>query len=483
MQQVADFLNGYLWSMPLIALALGTGLYFTFALRFVQIRRIKDMVTLLIGGQGSEKGLSSFQAFSLALSGRVGTGNIAGVATAITLGGPGAVFWMWVLAILGAATSFVECTLAQIYKVEIDGEYRGGAAFYIEKGLNNKLFGSIFAISIGAASLLALSGLQANAIASSMKSAFGISPAISGLVIIAILAGIIFGGVKRLGRAAEIIVPIMAFFYIAMAVIIIAMNITALPGIIVLIVTSAVGKNAVFGALVGQAVLMGVKRGIYSSEAGMGTATQSAGSAEVSHPAKQGLVQAFSVYIDTLFVCTATAFMVLITKSYNVIAPDGSVVAGYLEGAEMGPVYAQSAVDTVFSFGSAFVAISLFFFAFTTIMNTYYNCETNVAFFFRKGHNRAVINATRALFLIATFYGSVKTAAAAWAFGDVGIGVISWLNLVALLLLGKVAIKALKDYEEQKNAGLDPVFDPIKLGIKNADVWVELCEEKRDTAS
>ncbi len=482
MQQLADFLNGILWSNPLIILALGTGLFFTIATRVLQIRHIKDMVKLLLDGEASEKGLSSFQAFALAISGRVGTGNIAGVATAIALGGPGAVFWMWVLAILGSATAFVECTLAQVYKQEIEGEYRGGVAYYIEKGLNNKFFGAVFAVSITFASAVLLTGVQANAISSSVKNAFGIAPSVSGVVVVILLGAIIFGGVKRLGRAAEIIVPLMAGIYIIIALIVIIVNISMVPEIFSTIVSSAFGSGPVFGGMVGMAINMGVKRGIYSNEAGMGTATQSAAAAEVSHPAKQGLVQAFSVYIDTLFVCTATAFMILITKSYNVIGADGNAIVNHIGDVEMGPVYTQTAVDTVFSFGSAFVAISLFFFAFTTLMNMYYNCETNLAYFFRKGHSKPIITVLRIVYLVCTFYGAIRTAGAAWAYGDVGIGVITWINLVAILLLAKQALKVLKDYEEQKAAGKDPIFDPIKLGIKNADLWIDIAKANKEKA-
>lgn len=474
MAKLVDFLNGLVWSKALVYLCLGAGIYFSVVMRFFQVRHIKEMVRLLFKGESSEQGISSFQAFSIAVSGRVGTGNIAGVATAIAMGGPGAVFWMWTIAFLGAGSAFVEAVLAQIYKEEKDGEYRGGPAYYIEKGLGMKWYAVTFAVATVIAMGFFLPGVQSNSIAAGIENAFGISPFITGAAIVALLGLIIFGGVKRISKVAELIVPFMAIGYILIALVIIILNISELPGIIALIFKSAFGLQQAFGGILGYAVSWGVKRGIYSNEAGQGTAPQAAAAAEVSHPAKQGLVQAFSVYVDTLFVCSATAFMILITGKYNVYNPDGGFLVNNLPGIDIGPVYTQKAVESVFpAFGSAFVAIALFFFAFTTLMAYYYIAETNIAYLAKRGNSKLFINALRIALLGSTFYGSVKAASLAWGLGDLGVGIMAWLNVIAIFILQKPALKAFKDFEEQKKLGKDPVFDPVKLEIKNADFWVK----------
>jgi alanine or glycine:cation symporter, AGCS family len=472
-----NFVNdivGILWSSPLIYLCLGVGIVFSIMTRFLQVRHLKDMIKLMFQGKSSEAGVSSFQALAIALSGRVGTGNIAGTATAIAFGGPGAVFWMWTIAFIGAASAFIESTLAQIYKVKQEGEYRGGPAYYIEKGLGWKWYGVLFAISAIFAMSLLMPGIQSNSIALGLENAFGISPFITGIILVAIIGIIIFGGVKRIATVAQYVVPFMAVGYILLSLIIIALNITELPAVFALIFKSAFALDSAFGGIVGAAISWGVKRGIYSNEAGQGTGPHAAAAAEVSHPAKQGLVQAFSVYIDTLLVCSATAFMILFTGMYNVEDPDGNFLRENLPGVEAGPAYTQAAIETVFpSFGAGFVAIALFFFAFTTIMAYYYMAETNIAYLTRGRNSKTPMFVLKVVLLAATFYGAVKTAKLAWALGDIGLGIMVWLNVIAIVLLAKPALVALKDYEEQKKQGLDPVFDPEKLGIKNADYWVE----------
>ncbi len=475
MAQLVDFLNSIIWSSALIYLALGIGLYFSFRTRFLQVRHIKAMVKLLFGGQSSEEGITSFQAFALAVAGRVGTGNIAGVATAIAMGGPGAIFWMWMIAFLGAGSAYVESVLAQVYKVEIDGEYRGGPAYFIERGMGVKWYGILFAIATVVGMGFFLPGVQSNSIAAGMENAFGLSPAITGIFIVGLLGLIIFGGVKRIGKAAEMIVPFMAIAYMIVAFIVIVVNITKLPAVISLIFSSAFGVNQAFGGILGTAISWGVKRGIYSNEAGQGTGPIAAAAAEVSHPAKQGLVQAFSVYFDTLFVATATAFMILITGSYNVSLGDGFIVEN-VPGVAIGPAYTQTAVDTLMpGFGAAFVAIALFFFAFTTLMAYYYYAESSIAYLFKKGPTRhTAINVIRVLLLISIYYGTVRTASLAWGLGDIGVGLMAWLNLIAIVIMQKTALLTLTDYEDQIKQGLDPVFDPVKLGIKNADIWTKI---------
>jgi alanine or glycine:cation symporter, AGCS family len=475
LETFVNALNGILWSTPVIYICLGVGLLFSVLTRFLQVRHIKDMIMLMFEGKSSSAGVSSFQALSIALSGRVGTGNIAGTATAIAMGGPGAVFWMWAIAFIGAGSAFVESTLAQIYKVKHEGIYRGGPAYYIEKGIGIKWFAVLFSISALLAMSILMPGIQSNSIALGVENAFGINKAVTGLVICALLAGIIFGGVKRIASVAQYTVPFMAIGYMLVALVIVAMNITELPGVISLIFRSAFAGDSVFGGIVGSAIAWGVKRGIYSNEAGQGTGAHAAAAAEVSHPAKQGLVQAFSVYIDTLFVCSATAFMILFTNSYNTVGADGKTfLANNLPGVEAGPGFTQAAVESVIpGFGAGFVAVALFFFAFTTIMAYYYMAETNIAYLFRGKNSKLAMLVLKFVILGATYYGAVKTASLAWALGDVGLGIMVWLNIIAILILAKPALIALKDYEAQKKLGLDPVFNSKKLGIKNAEYWEE----------
>jgi alanine or glycine:cation symporter, AGCS family len=471
MNQIISSLNSIIWSNALILLCLGAGIYFSVVTRFLQVRYLRDMVVLLFKGHASDKGVSSFQAFAMAIAGRVGTGNIAGVATAIAMGGPGAVFWMWVMAILGSATSFIESTLSQIYKQVQDGEYRGGPAYYIRHGLGMKRYAAIFAGITAFCSALFFPGVQSNSIASGIEQAFAVPPMMTGIAVTVLLALIIFGGVKRIGKVAEIIVPFMAGAYILMAVVIMALNFTQIPAVLSLIFKSAFSLEPAFAGIFGLAISWGVKRGLYSNEAGMGSAPHAAAAAETSHPAKQGLVQAFSVYVDTLFVCSATAFMILFTGQYNVEDPQGGFLVEQLPGVAIGPAYTQAAVEVYFpAFGAGFVALSLFFFAFTTIMAYYYIGETNLSYLTTRKNN-GLLFLQRGLTLAATFYGSVRAAETVWGLADIGVGVMAWLNVVAVLLLRKPALQALKDYRAQRQAGLDPVFDPRKLGIKNASEW------------
>ena len=406
------WLDGIIWSNALIALCLGAGLFFTIATRFHQVRLLKDMVKLMFQGKASSAGISSFQALAIALSGRIGVGNIAGVATAIFWGGPGAIFWMWVIAFLGAGSAFVESTLSQIYKTKQDGQFRGGPAYYIEKGLKIKWFAVLFAIVTVFATGLFLPGVQANNIAAAMKEAFGIQTWVVGLVLVIILGIIIIGGLKRIASAAQIIVPFMAVGYILVSLLIIALNINQLPEVFMLIIKSAFGTDAAFGGILGAAIAWGVKRGIYSNEAGQGTAPHASAAAEVSHPAKQGLVQSFSVYIDTLFVCSATAFMILITGMYNVMPAEQSAIVVNLPDVEKpGPVFTQQAIETTLpGFGAPFVAIALFFFAFTTLMAYYYMAETNLAYITQKARKVWLEYVLKFAILGVIFYGCINTA-------------------------------------------------------------------------
>ncbi|TWT25260.1 sodium:alanine symporter family protein [Planomicrobium sp. CPCC 101110] len=479
MENFVGWLNGIVWSSALVYLFLGVGLFYSIATRFLQVRLLKDMFKLTFSRDRSKAGVSSFQAFSMSLGSRVGTGNIAGVATAIAFGGPGAVFWMWVMALLGGATSFIEITMTQVYKSKLDGQYRGGVPYYIEKGLKIKWYAVTFAIITLVVMGVLWPGLQANTIAISMENAFGIEPLITGGMLVIILGVIIFGGVKRIAKAAEIVVPVMAIIYILMCLIILLMNITELPSVISLIFSSAFGTNAAFGGLVGSAIALGVQRGAFSNAAGIGSETYDAGAAEVSHPAKQGLVQAFSVYIDTLLICSATAFMILFTGMYNVKPAGGEAIVNNIPGASPS-AFTQMAIGSVIpGFGAAFLAIALFFFCFTTVMSYYYKAETCLVFLNR---NRAVklkwpTHLLKIVLLGMIFYGSVVSAEFAWALGDLGMGSMAWLNFVAILFLTKPALRVLRDYEKQKKEGKDPVFDAEKMGFKDAEFWMKQYEE------
>lgn len=472
MESIIYALNDIIWSNALIVLCLGVGIYFSIVTKFLQVRYFKEMIKLLFGGESSDKGVTSFQAFAIAISGRVGTGNIAGVAAAIAMGGPGAIFWMWIIAFLGSASAFIEATLGQMFKEVKDGQYRGGPAFYIEKGLGIRWYAILFAFATILSTAFFLPGVQSNSIAISVENAFDVPVWITGLVICVFLALIIFGGVKRIGKVAQIVVPFMAAAYIIMAIIVMALNITEIPGVIKLIITSAFNADATFGGIFGMAISWGIKRGIYSNEAGQGTAPHAAAAAEVSHPVKQGLVQAFSVYVDTLFICTATAFMILFTGQYNVVNPEGGFLVENLPGVTFGPEFTQFAISEHFpNLGAGFIAISLAFFAFTTIMAYYYIAETNLSFLQGDQNKKWPVFVLRILILVATFYGTIRTAELAWTLGDIGVGMMAWLNMIAIILLRKPAMAALKDYVDQRKKGLDPTFDSKSLNIKNIEVW------------
>jgi AGCS family alanine or glycine:cation symporter len=474
MESIVNSLNSIIWSDALIYLCLGSGIFFSIVTRFPQLRLVREMIRLLFDGKESEHGVSSFQALSIAISGRVGTGNIAGVATAIALGGPGAIFWMWVIAFLGSASAYVEATLGQIYKEVRGGEYRGGPTFYIEKGLRMPRYAMAFAVTTIVAMSIFLPGVQSNGIASSVEAAFEVPKWATGAVICALLATVVFGGVRRIGHVAQVVVPFMATAYILVSLVVIGLNIERVPEVFMLIIRSALGVEQAFAGIIGLAIAWGVKRGIYSNEAGQGTAPHAAAAAEVSHPAKQGLVQAFSVYIDTLFVCSATAFMILFTNSYNVQDPNtsGAFLVENLPGAEIGPAYTQAAISSEFAgWGAPFVAVTLMFFAFTTLMAYYYIAETNVAYLDKQGNKKWMIWLLRVVILAASFYGAISSAGFVWTLGDIGVGLMAWLNIVAIIMLRKPALKALKDYCQQRADGKDPTFDPIALGIEGADFW------------
>lgn len=439
-----------------MALLVCAGLYFSIRTRFVQVRRFGHMAKLLFFGDNyakstNPKSFSSFQAFCVSLSGRVGTGNVVGVAMAIALGGPGAVFWMWVIAFLGASTAFMESTLAQLYKFSDGVGYRGGPSAYIEKGLGQKWLGVIFAFFTVLGYGLLILMVQSNSIATAFDNSFSIPPFATGTFFLILLAIIVLGGVKRIAHVASVVTPFMAMGYVLMSLVIICINWRAVPGAFSAIISGAFGFGPAFGGMIGSAISMGVKRGLFSNEAGQGGGAIVSASADVRHPAQQGLVQAFSVYIDTLLVCTATALMILCTGKYNVYLADGTAVV--TNAPELGnnfSLFTQSAIDSVFAgFGSSFVAIALAFFSFTSIMAYYFYAESSIIYIF-KNNNRRIKTAIwvyRIILAISMIFGACTSATSVWTIGDIGLGLTTWVNVITLLLLCPQALKTLGDYE------------------------------------
>ncbi|MDO4450944.1 MAG: alanine/glycine:cation symporter family protein [Moraxella sp.] len=509
LKDLIDQLNGIIWSPALIYLCLGAGLFYSLMTRFVQVRMLGEMIKLMFSGVKSADGISSFQAFVVALANRVGVGNIAGVAAAIGFGGPSAVFWMWVVAFLGASTAYVESTLAQIYKEKdpITGQYRGGPAYYFEKGLGQKWYAILFALAGVISCGIFLPGVQANGVVSAVTRITGegemmnfLGMEVGGYRVITMafisvgIALIVFGGIKRIARVAEFVVPFMALGYIALALLVMVMNIDKVPAVFGLIMSDIFNPMAGLGAAIGW----GVKRGVYSNEAGQGTGPHHAGAAEVEHPAQQGLVQAFSVYVDTLLVCSATAFMILTMGTYNVkgtlTEPDAFIVQNIphvnAEGApinEIGtPAFTQMALEQTFgAFGNYFIAIAIFFFAFTTVLAYYYIAEVNIAYLTRRmkiGTQKMAGFIPKFTVVAVVMYGSLNSAGYIWDMGDVGVGMTAWLNIVGILIMFfmlKPTMNSLKDYEEQRRAGVkNYTFDPVKLGIKNATFWEDRLKDK-----
>ena len=477
MEQIIQTISGYVWSPPLVAICLLAGLYFSIGTRFVQVRRFREMARLLFSTDHSQKtGITSFQAFSMALSGRVGTGNIVGVATAIGYGGPGAIVWMWIIAFLGAGSAFSEATLSQMYKEEHKGQFRGGPAYYIEKGLKSKWLAVVFAVCAVLAAGFFMPPVQSNGIAMSFANTFHINPAIVGGAVAVLIGLVVMGGVNRIANVAQIVAPFMAVLYVLLAIIVLICNAKVVPSVFMDMIRSAFGMNQALGGILGATIAWGVKRGIYSNEAGQGTGAIVAGAAKVSHPVKQGLVQAFSVYIDTLLVCTATAVMILACKTYNVFDASGNILIA-AKGVKLGAPdvsYTTAALATLLGkhAGGVIVSVALFFFAFTTIMAYYYYAETNLVYLFGKGKLEHVLIWVLRIGVVGmVFFGSLHEAKAMWDLGDIGVGTMAWVNIIAILLLSPKAFKALKSYERQKKEGKDPVFDPKEIGVKGADFW------------
>lgn len=451
--EIINLINEYLWSYLLIALLIFSALYFTIRTKGVQFTMLGEMLRLLFNsGKGSNdnrdanvsknKTVSSFQALMVSLASRVGTGNLAGVATAIAIGGPGAVFWMWIIAILGSANAFIESTLAQLYKVKGAKSYMGGPAYYIKYGIGQNWWAILFAILITVTFGLAYNSVQSNTIALATFNQFGWSRMIVGIVLTALSLAIVCGSIQRISRFSEIVVPIMAVAYIILAITIIAINITSLPDVLSLIVTDAFDFSSAIGGGMGMTMIMGIKRGLFSNEAGEGSAPNVAATASVSHPVKQGLIQTLAVYTDTIIICTCTAFIIL--------------CSGVFDNGHNGIELTQDALNhEIGAIGSSFVTIAIFFFAFTSIVGNYYYGETNIQFMTKK---RWVIYVYRIAVGAMVMIGAVSQLDFAWALADITMGLMTLCNIAAILVLGKYAIRLLDDYRNQKLKGYDPTY-------------------------
>lgn len=470
MEKFSMFVNqmdAIVWSMVLVVLCLGVGLYLSLRLKFPQIRLVKEMVKLLTSKEDSESGITPFQAFATTVGARVGMGNIAGVASAIFYGGPGSVFWMWMIAVIGAASAFVESALAQAYKVKSpDGEFTGGPAYYIEKGLKCKPYAVVFAVVAFLGPGFLMPGVQINSLVTVFEEAFSVNKILVGAICCIVLGIVVYGSIKRIAHIAEMLAPAMCAIYILAALIIVGLNITKLPGILLMIVQSAFGVHAVLGGILGSAVSWGVKRGIYSNEAGMGCGAIVSAAAECSHPVKQGLIQSFSIYVDTLFIGTSTALIVLLTGTFDVTDGAGNLLMSQTGGIEAGIKWTQHALMSTFgSWSGKALAIIIVLFVFTSMTGYCYQAEANIRYL---THNsKLAVNICRAVFLAASFFGAIVNADAIWSMGDIGYGLMAWANIIAIALLAPKASAILEDYEQQKKEGKNPVFDPAMFGIED----------------
>ena len=441
-------INDILWTYILIIMLLGCAIWFSVRTRFVQFRMIREMIVLLSESAGKgkhgEKHVSSFQAFAISIASRVGTGNLAGVATAIAIGGPGAVFWMWVIALLGASSAFIESTLAQLYKIRGKDSFVGGPAYYMKKGLKQPWMGMLFAVLISITFGFAFNSVQSNTICAAAEHAFGFDHTVLGGILTALTLLIIFGGIRRIARVSSIIVPIMALGYVGLALVIVLLNITQLPGVISLIVSHAFGWEQALGGGVGMALMQGIKRGLFSNEAGMGSAPNAAATANVTHPVKQGLIQTLAVFTDTLLICTCTAFIILFS---------GAPLDGSANGVQLTQ---QALTNEIGASGGVFVAVALFFFAFSSILGNYYYGEANIRFITEK---KWVLHSYRILVGGMVLFGSVETLDMVWSLADITMALMAICNLIAILFLWKYAVRLLSDYRAQKKAGIQsPVF-------------------------
>ncbi len=443
-------LNDFIWGQVLVVVLVAVGLLYTLASRGVQFRYFGRMFSVLRGGMHHEKGhVSSFQALVVSVAGRVGSGNIAGVAVAITLGGPGAIFWMWIIGLMGMATSFFECSLAQLFKrSEPDGTYRGGPAYYLTHGVRQKWLAVIYSVLLLITFGLGFNALQSYVVATSLHASFGVPTWMTGVAMVVLMGGIIFGGIKRIAVVAEIVVPLMALGYLLAALLVLGLHFSAIPDMLLLIVKSAFGLEPAVGGGLGVALMQGVKRGLFSNEAGLGSAPNVAAVAHVPHPATQGIVQAFSVFIDTVIMCTCTALIILLSDVYQPGAADVSGVA-LTQGAMASHVGA---------WGAGFVSVALVMFAFSSIMYNYYLGENSLNFFSEE--NQTLFNIFRCLVLGLLLWGSLQDLGTVFGFADLTMGLLGLANLVGLVWMFRIGMRLLADYDAQLAAGGEPRFDP-----------------------
>ena len=454
-------LNDWLWGNILVAALVCCGLWFTWRTRFVQFRMIGEMIRLLgDSAVPSEKGkrhISSFEAFAVSVATRVGTGNMAGVATAITIGGPGAVFWMWVMALMGSATAFVESTLGQLFKQHHEDSFIGGPAYYIQRGLHSRWMSVLFAVLITITFGLSYNSIQSNTICGALQESFGWSPLWVGVVLSIVGLAIVFGGIKRIARVSSILVPVMAIGYFLLAVFIIIMNLHLIPHVLKTIVTSAFGLEQVAGGGLGATMMIGIKRGLFSNEAGEGSAPNVAATASVSHPVKQGLIQALGVFTDTLMVCSCTAFIILICGLHQTTDLNGIVLT-------------QASVEAVIgSFGSVFIAIAILLFAFSSIIGNYYYGEANIRFL---TNSKMTITVYRIFSAgVVVMFGALATLELVWSLGDLCMALLTACNLVAIVALGRYVFRLLDDYRQQKRQGIkNPTFHRHQIPELEADL-------------
>ena len=455
-----EVINDFLSGKVLIVLIVGLGSYFTIRSRFVQLRHFFHMFAVFRDSLKSSAGqLSSFQALMLSLAGRVGAGNIAGVGIAVTLGGPGAVFWMWVTALVGMSSSFFECSLGQLYKrCDSEGQFRGGPSFYIQHGLQKRWLGMIMAFLLLITFGFAFNGLQSHAVTHSLNNAFGLDTTYTG-VALAVLLGLVFiGGIKRIAKVADLLVPVKTLAYIGVTLYVIVLQFDHVPGMLMTIVKSAFGLDQAFGGLIGSAIVMGVKRGVFANEAGLGSAPNVAAVASVEHPVSQGVIQAFSVFLDTFVICTCTALLILLSGFYT---------AGF-EGDGIA-LTQNSLAAVVGDWGRIFISVALSLFVFTSILYNYYLGESNLRFMI--GENRKALMGYRALVLVLIFWGAIENLGTVFAFADITMTLLAFVNLIALFLLFKVGMRILRDYDDQRAAGIKtPVFDSSKFPDLDLDL-------------
>lgn len=461
MNEVITQINDALWTYVLIGVLVACGIWFTWKTRGVQFRMVGEMFRLLTDSATSEtkdfkekekthKHISSFQAFAVSVATRVGTGNLAGVATAIAIGGPGAIFWMWIIALIGSATAFIESTLGQLFKQRHHDSFIGGPAYYIQQGLHCRWMAILFAILITITFGLSYNSIQSNTICGAMQEAFGWSPMIVGIVLSIIALFIVFGGIHRIANVSAVLVPLMAIGYFILVIVIVLMNIQLIPHVFKVIITNAFGFDQTVGGTLGATIMNGVKRGLFSNEAGEGSAPNVASTATVSHPVKQGLIQALGVFTDTLLVCSCTAFVILISGLYQSPELNGIALTQAALASEIGSV------------GPIFIAIAIFLFAFSSIIGNYYYGEANIRFMTSKPMVLTIYRLSSAGVMV--MFGALASLEIVWNLGDLCMALLTSCNLIAIIALGKYAFRLLEDYRQQKRNGIkEPIFHRNQL--------------------